>query len=93
MVKLISVTAQDGYNLQLEYDDGVVGSADLSSFVGKGVFTVWKDAAVFDAVTVGPHGQLRWTKELELCADAMYLQITGKSAEDLFPSLRVPTDA
>lgn len=45
------------------------------------------DLAVFEAVTVGKHGELRWTKDLELCADAMYLQITGKRAEEIFPNL------
>ncbi len=93
MAKLISVTLRDGYKLYLEYDDGVKGEADLSHLVGKGVFGAWKDPTVFQAVTVGKHGAIRWTKELELCADAMYLQITGKCAEDLFPNLKAPADA
>ena len=46
----------------------------------------------FAAVTVGKHGELHWTDELELCADALYLQISGKSVDDLFPSLRVSAD-
>jgi len=90
MVKLINITPGAGYKLQLEYDDGVKGEADLSDLVGKGVFAAWRDAAVFEAVAVGKRGELRWTKDLELCADALYLQITGKSAEDLFPNLGAP---
>ncbi len=93
MVKLNAVTACAGYKLYLEYDDGVKGKADLSHLVGKGVFGAWNDPAFFEAVTVGKHGEIRWTKELELCADAIYLQITGKSAEDLFPNLKAPADA
>ena len=93
MIKLNVVTARAGYTLYLEYDDGVKGEADLSHLVGKGVFAAWNDPTVFQAVTVGKHGEIRWTKDLELCADAMYLQITGKKAEDLFPNLKAPADA
>lgn len=93
MVKLINVTPQLGYKLHLEYNDGVAGEVDLSEMVGKGVFAAWRDVAVFRAVTVGEHGELRWNEDLELCADALYLQITGKSVEDLFPNLKAPADA
>ena len=93
MVKLIAVTARADYKLYLEYDDGVKGEVVLSHLVGKGVFEAWNDPAVFEAVTVGKHGEIRWTKDLELCADAIYLQITGKCAEDLFPNLKAPADA
>ena len=88
MVKLNTVTALAGYKLYLEYDDGVKGEADLSHLAGKGVFAAWNDPAIFEAVTVGTHGEIRWTKDLELCADSMYLEITGKCPEDLFPILK-----
>ena len=93
MVKLIDVTATTGYKLQLEYDDGVIGEADLSHLVGKGIFGAWNDLSSFQAVAVGKHGEIRWTDTIELCADAMYLQITNKSPEELFPKLRAPADA
>jgi hypothetical protein len=93
MANLINVTPQAGYKLHLEYDDDVTGEADLSDLIGEGVFAAWKDAGVFEAVTVGKHGELHWTDDLELCADALYLQITGRSAGDLFPNLRAPADA
>ncbi|MDA1051061.1 MAG: DUF2442 domain-containing protein [Planctomycetota bacterium] len=93
MTKLNAVTALAGYKLYLEYDDGVKGEADLSHLAGKGVFAAWNDLAVFQAVTVGAHGEIRWTEDLEFCADAMYLEITGKCAEDLFPNLKAPAHA
>ena len=93
MVKLINVTPRAGYKLHLEYDDGVIGEIDLSHLIGQGVFRAWRDAGLFEAVTIGKHGELHWSEDLELCADALYLQITGKSAEDLFPNLRAPADA
>ena len=88
MVKLLHVTPQMGCKLHLEYEDGAIGDVDLSALIGKGVFIALTDAAVFESVMVGEHGEVRWTDDLELCADSLYLQMTGKTVEELFPSLR-----
>ena len=93
MVKLIDVTPRAGHKLYLKYDDGVAGEVDLTHLTGKGVFTAWNDPAVFEAVTIGAHGEIQWTADLELCADALYLEITGKSVDDLFPNLKASADA
>lgn len=93
MVKLLHVTPQAGYKLRLEYEDGTSGEVDISDMVGKGVFQTLADPALFETVTVGDHGEVRWTDELELCADALYLQVTGKAVEDVFPNLRTHADA
>ena len=93
MVNLTAVTARAGYKLYLEYDDGVSGEADLSHLAGKGVFAAWNDPDVFEAVSLGAHGEIRWTDELEICADAMYLTITGKDTEEVFPNLKAPADS
>ena len=93
MIKLLHVTPQTGYKLHLEFADGTIGEVDVSDLIGKGVFKALTDTALFESVTVGEHGEVRWTDDLELCADALYLQMTGKSVEDLFPNLRAHTDA
>ena len=93
MPKPVAVTALPKYKLRVEYADGVSGEVDLSHLVGKGVFAAWNDPTAFEAVGIGDSGQLAWSDEIDLCSDAIYLEITGKSAEDLFPSLKVPTDA
>ncbi len=93
MVKVVSVTPRDQYKLYVQYDDGVAGEVDLSHLVGKGVFAAWNDRAFFEAVTVGQHGEIKWGDDIDLCPDAIYLQLTGKSAEDLFPNLKAPADA
>ncbi len=93
MLKVVSVTPRDEYKLYVEYDDGVAGEVDLSHLVGKGVFAAWNDRTVFQAVTVGQHGEIKWGDDIDFCPDAIYLQITGKSPEDLFPNLKVPADA
>ena len=38
-------------------------------------------------VHVAPHGGVAWNDEIELCADSLYLELTGKSARKMFPGL------
>ena len=53
------------------------------------MFAPWKDAKVFTAVKIGRGGRaLVWPDEIDLCADALYLEITGQRPEDLFPGLK-----
>ncbi len=86
--KLVQVKALPGYRLFLQYDDGVEGVADLSDKVGTGVFAPLADEQIFSQVAVGPEGGVVWGDEIDLCPDALYLQVTGKSPEHLFPKLR-----
>ncbi len=92
MRNLVSVQPQHDY--QLFPNTMMVSPAvvDLSELVERGVFTAWRDPSVFEAVSVGPHGEVRWSDDLELCADALYLRVTGK-CRDLFPNLRASADA
>jgi hypothetical protein len=92
-MKPVAVTALPKYKLQVEYADGVAGEVDLSHLVGKGVFAAWNDRAAFEAVAIGDQGEFQWSDDIELCSDAIYLEITGKSAVDLFPGLKIPADA
>ncbi len=86
--QLVQVKALPGYRLFLRYDDGVEGVVDLSDKVGTGVFAPLVDEQVFSQVAVGPEGSVVWGDEIDLCPDALYLQVTSKSPEDLFPKLR-----
>ncbi len=88
MLRPISVRALSNYRIEVRFSDGTEGSVDLSDLVGKGVFAAWKDEKFFAAVHVGPARQIRWNDEIELCPDAVYLKLTGKTPEDLFPNLR-----
>jgi len=40
-------------------------------------------------VHVSPHGSIAWSDDVELCADSIYLELTGKKPEDLFPHVSV----
>lgn len=88
MPRPIEVRPRSNYRLWLRYDDGAEGEVDLSGLVGRGVFQVWKDAAVFQAVQLGPYGEITWGEDLDLCPDAMYMRLTGKTPDQVFPSLR-----
>ena len=68
--------------------DRVSGTVDLSEAVGKGVFAVWRDPLVFERVRIGSSGELVWGEQVDLCPDALYLKVTCKKPEDIFPALR-----
>jgi hypothetical protein len=87
VLKLIEAQPLPGYRLRLRYADGVAGEVDLSRLVGKGVFRLWNDPEAFQRVSIGSGGELRWSDEVDLCADALYMEITGKTPEEVFPSI------
>ena len=94
MRRISKVKVLPGYRLELEFDDGVFGTVDLSEAVGKGVFSLWQDPLAFDQVCIGSSGELAWGDRIDLCPDALYLKVTGKKPEDIFPALRdQPTHA
>ena len=94
MKRISKVKVLSGYRLELEFDDGVSGIVDLSEAVGKGVFALWRDPLAFEQVRIGSSGELVWGDRIDLCPDALYLKVTGKTPEDIFPALREqPTHA
>jgi hypothetical protein len=88
MKRISKVKVLPDYHLELEFDDGVVGIVDLSEAVGKGVFALWSDPLIFEQVRIGSSGELIWGEQVDLCPDALYLKVTGKKPEDIFPALR-----
>lgn len=87
-IKATRVQALPKYRLYLEFSDGVKGEVDLSDLAGRGVFQVWSDYNIFERACLGDQRQIKWTDEIELSADSLYLRLTGKSPEELFPKLR-----
>jgi hypothetical protein len=87
MPKPVEVRALPSYRIWLRYDDGTEGEADLSDIAGRGVFAAWNDPTFFASVRIGSHGAIEWGSDLDLCPDAMYMRLTGKSPEEVFPTL------
>ena len=84
----VDVRPLDNYRIWLQYDDGAAGQIDLSEFKGRGVFAAWDDPEFFRAVHIAEHGALQWSSDIDLCPDALYLRLIGKSPEEFFPALR-----
>ena len=87
MFTLLDVRVLPNDTLWPRYSDGAEGEVDLSKFAGRGVFRLWDDVVAFEKVHVGEHGQIAWSDEIEMCPDALYLRLTGKSPKEAFSNL------
>ena len=88
MYRITNVQVLEGYNIRLKYADGTEGTVNLSRLVGKGVFSLWNNYDEFKNVSIGSSGELLWGSEVDLCPDSLYLEITGKKPEEVFPNLK-----
>ena len=88
VIQPTAVEAREGCRIWLRFSDGAEGEIDLSHLAGDGVFQVWGDRACFESVHLTDYGAIAWTDDAELCADALYMQLTGVSAEELMPGRR-----
>ena len=94
MKKAVQAIPLDGFRLWLKYADGIEGVLDLNGLAGRGVFEAWSARDVFEAVTVNESGAIIWPGEIDLCSGALYLRLTARPAEEIFPRLqRTPVDA
>ena len=88
MIKIIQANAIENYLLELKFEDGTQGTLDYSRLVGQGVFSIWNDLDTFKRVSIGSDGRyLFWNEDVDLCADALYLEVTGKKPKDIFPQI------
>ena len=87
-MKLVELSPRENYGLFLRYEDGIEGVVDLSSLAGRGVFALWLKPRVFEQAKLSDAGVPEWPGELDLCSDTHYMQLTGKSTEEIFPNLR-----
>lgn len=88
MIRPVLVRALPNYRLYLEFSDGTKGEVDLSNLAHQEVFQSWDNPGFFEKVHIGSHREVKWNDEIELCADSLYLKLTGKTPEELFPKLR-----
>ena len=92
MVRPVLVRSLPNYRIYLEFSDGIKGEVDLSYLAGKGVFEVWDDYNFFEKVHIGPERQIKWDDYIELCSDALYLRLTGKTPQEAFKELQRSLD-
>jgi hypothetical protein len=92
MKKLVACNVLENFRIWLRFDDDAEGIVYFSALVGKGVFAPWSDDGFFRQASLGEQGRtLSWPGELDFCADALWLQVTGRRPEELFPNLRKET--
>jgi hypothetical protein len=88
VLEIVAIRALPGHRLWLRYKDGAEGEVDLSGIVGKGVFRALEDQRVFETVRVTEGRWVTWGEDMELCADALYMELTGKTPDSVFPRLK-----
>ncbi len=86
MFRIVAAEPRGLYRVWLKYEDGAAGEVDLSHLAGRGVFQVWDEPGVFEKVYVGSSGDLCWSEDLDLCPDALYMKLTGKTVAEVFPA-------
>jgi hypothetical protein len=94
MNKVMDVRPLENYRVWLRFADGTQGEIDLSDLAGHGVFAAWSDPELFRAVHPEEGGGIEWPGGLDICPDSLFMRLTGKAVEDIFPSLKPsPVDA
>lgn len=93
MLKIVEAKSIEDYQLWLKYNDGQEGIVDLSDLAGKGVFALWDDIETFTKFQVESGREVIWSDQVALCADSLYLKLTGEKPEDIFPTLAQSADA
>ena len=84
LVRPVHVEPREGYTIWIRFNDGQAGEIDLSDLAGKGVFRAWLDRKFFESVHLPSYRSVSWPGELDLCADMLYMRLTGKSYEEMF---------
>ena len=82
-VRAVRVEPRDGYRIWIEFDDGSAGELDLSDSAD-GVSAAWEDRAFFETVRISPTGAVTWGDDLDMCSDALYMELTGKTVEEVW---------
>ena len=83
MVRPTEARRLPGYRIWIEYDDGESGEIDLSHLAGKGVFKAWDEPGNFERVGIDSYGAIAWDDDIDMCRYALYMELTGKSWEEL----------
>ena len=91
-MKIVEAIPQEGYKLFLRFENDLTGEVDLSELAGRGVFSQWQQPGVFQKVKVTDVGAVEWPGELDLCPDALYMQVTGKTPDEVLDNLQHLSD-
>ena len=92
MLRAVDVKAVRRYKVWVKFSDKVEGVVDLSHLAGKGVFKRWIKEGEFEKVRIDSEsGAVCWDNDIDLCPDTLYIKITRKKVEEIFPNLHPRT--
>ena len=77
-MKVSDVKYLKDYMISITFNDGVIGTIDLSDLVKQGIFSVLKDKAQFSKIYTTGYS-LAWSEELEIDVAEIYSEISGKN--------------
>jgi hypothetical protein len=80
---ILQVKPLANFKLWLKFSDQASGEVDLSHLAGKGVFAFWDTPGNFEQVRLETGRRIAWNDEIEMDADSLYLQLTGKQPAEV----------
>ncbi len=82
----VRVEARPGFTIWLEFAEGSNGLIDFSDVAQGPAFARWQDRAYFESVHIDDYGDIAWADDLQLCADSLYMKLTGCSVDKVWPA-------
>ncbi len=73
MNKVIAVSANDDFTLELTFDDGTVRLFDTKPYLDKGIFMELKDLSYFKNIEIA-YGTVQWANEQDFAPETLYLE-------------------
>ena len=81
---VVSSVYQEGYKIEVTFDDGKKGIIDFAKYLRRGgVFERFKDMDFFRSFTINQElGILTWQDEIDIAPETLYAEATGTPLPD-----------
>ncbi len=94
MLSPTAVEPRDGYNIWLQFVDGIEGMVDVSYLASHGKYAALADRTVFERVHINEDGVVSWgcpdgynidaDSELEICTESDYIALLGLNPSEVW---------
>lgn len=85
LVQPVEVEAREHWRIWVVFADGVSGEVDLSDMADEPICAAWRDPAFWRSVKLTEHRAVAWNDDIELCADSLYMDLTGLTLREMYP--------
>jgi hypothetical protein len=89
MIKVISVSANTDFSLDLKFSDGSIKRFDATPYLDRGIFIELKDLDYFKQARVA-FGTVQWPNEQDIAPETLY--IDGVNIDEVNASLTRDSD-